>query len=40
VDVVRGGLDGFVEVQVRSADGQVILRGTLAANTSVSSPSP
>ena len=40
VDVVRGGLDGFVEVQARSADGQVVLRGTLAANTSVSSPSP
>ena len=40
VDVVRGGLDGFLEVQARSADGQVVLRGTLAANTSVSSPSP
>jgi hypothetical protein len=40
VDVVPGGLGGFVEVQARSADGQVVLRGTLAANTSVSSPSP
>jgi predicted anti-sigma-YlaC factor YlaD len=38
--VVRGGLDGFLEVIVRSADGGVVLRGTLAANASVSSPSP
>jgi hypothetical protein len=38
--VVNGGLDGFVEVVATSGDGQVVLRGTLAANTSVSSPSP
>lgn len=38
--VVHGGLDGFVEVVARSADGQALLRGTLAANASVSSPSP
>ena len=38
--VVSGGLDGFVEVTARSADGQVVLRGTLVANASVSSPSP
>jgi hypothetical protein len=38
--VIRGGLDGFVEVIARSAGGQVVLRGTLAATASVSSPSP
>jgi hypothetical protein len=38
--VVPGGLDGFVEVVATSADGAVVLRGTLAATASVSSPSP
>ena len=40
VDVVRGGLDGFVEIVVRSAGGEIVLRGTLAATASVSSPAP
>jgi hypothetical protein len=38
--VVPGGLDGFVEVIASSADGAVVMRGTLAATASVSSPSP
>jgi len=38
--VVRSGVDGFDEVVATSADGQVVLRGTLTATASVSSPSP
>jgi hypothetical protein len=34
------GLDGYVDVTVRDHRGRVILRGTLAAETAVSSPSP
>ena len=37
---VAGGLEGFVNVVVRSDDGSVLLRGTLAAGASVNSPSP
>lgn len=37
---VAGGLEGFVAVVVRSADGSTVLRGTLVAGASVNSPSP
>jgi hypothetical protein len=38
--VVHRNLEGYVDVLARSADGQVVLRGSLEANASVSSPSP
>jgi hypothetical protein len=37
---VQGTLDGFVDVIVRDADGRIVLRGTLQAQTAVASPSP
>jgi anti-sigma-K factor RskA len=37
---VAGGLDRYVDVVVRSADSSVVLRGTLTAGTSLTSPSP
>jgi predicted anti-sigma-YlaC factor YlaD len=37
---VQGSLDGFVDVTIRDAHGKDVLRGTLQAQTAVSSPSP
>lgn len=38
--IVQGGLNGFVDVQIRDPHGRVVLRGTLAAETAVASPTP
>ena len=37
---VSGGLDGFVDVVIRDARGHVVLRGGLAEQTTVASPTP
>jgi hypothetical protein len=37
---VQGSLDGFVDVTIRDAHGKVVLRGTLQAQTAVTSPAP
>ena len=37
---IQGSLDGFVDVTIRDARGKVVLRGTLQAQTAVTSPSP
>lgn len=37
---VPGGLDGFVDVMIRDARGRIVLRGSLAAQTAVATPSP
>lgn len=38
--IVSGGLDGFVDVVIRDARGHVVLRGGLAEQTTVASPTP
>jgi hypothetical protein len=37
---VGGSLDGFVDVIVRDAKGHIALRGQLAAQTVLTSPTP
>jgi len=38
--IVPGSLDGFVDVTILGVHGRVLLRGTLAAETAVASPTP
>ena len=38
--IVAGGLDGFVDVVIRDARVHVVLRGGLAEQTTVASPTP
>ena len=40
LQIVPGGLDGFVDVVIRDARGHVVLRGGLAEQTTVASPTP
>ena len=38
--IVPGGLDGLVDVVIRGPHGRVVLRGGLAAQTAVATPTP